>query len=356
MLERFNVRGSQSLTIPSVRSSMQAIFGRIAALVAPRLIVLLLVVSSGEVCAQQGGGHMLFGDLKVDESQVEGLKPLSFDIILYSLSGIIVGRQSVPGNGRYRFLSVVNGQYDLAVEVEGTEVARVRLLIQYPFKTDHRHDLFFEWHGNARKRVKPQTVSAADFYERTPANKSLFGKAQRAMDEKRYEAAVSLLVRLHNADSKDFQAWTELGTAYLMQGKLGEAEKAYRHAIKERPGFGLALFNLGKLLMSQKKFDEAIEPLAKAVAVLPMSADANHLLGEAYLGLKKGSKAVGYLNEAIRLDPRAKADVHLRLAALYSAAGMKDRAIAEYRQFLSKRPDHVDRKKLERYITENEKR
>lgn len=355
MRDRFNIGGLQSLTIPSFRGSGYALYGCLAAVVAPQLILLLLFASSGGALAQQGGGHMLFGDLKVDESQVDGLKPLNFDIILYSLSGVIVGRQSVPSNGRYRFLSVVNGQYDLAVEVENTEVARVRLLIQYPFKTDHRHDLFFEWRGNARKRVKPQTVSAADFYERTPANKSLFEKAQRAMDEKRYEAAVSLLVRLHNADSKDFQAWTELGTAYLMQGKLGEAENAYRCAIRERPPFGLALFNLGKLLMSQNKFDEAIEPLAKAVEVLPMSADANHLLGEAYLRLKKGSKAVDYLNVAIRLDPAGKADVHLRLAALYGAVGMKDRAIAEYKQFLAKKPDHADRKRLEKYIAENEK-
>jgi Tfp pilus assembly protein PilF len=78
-------------------------------------------------------------------------------------------------------------------------------------------------------------------------------------------------------------------------------------------------------------------------------------LGEAYLQIKKGSVAVGYLNEAIRLDPQGKADVHLRLALLYNAAGMKDKAAIEYEEFLKKRPNYAERKKLEQYITENKK-
>jgi tetratricopeptide (TPR) repeat protein len=113
--------------------------------------------------------------------------------------------------------------------------------------------------------------------------------------------------------------------------------------------------NLGRLYSAQKKFDAAAEVLARAVKIKPDSADANHLLGETYLQLKKGSLAVGYLNEAIRLDPVGQADVHLRLALLYNAVNMKDKAAAEYEAFLKKRPDYKDRKKLEQYITENKK-
>jgi Tfp pilus assembly protein PilF len=47
------------------------------------------------------------------------------------------------------------------------------------------------------------------------------------------------------------------------------------------------------------------------------------------------------------------ADAHLRLAALYNAVGMKDKAAAEYEQFLKKVPDHPDAKKLKEYIDAN---
>ena len=85
------------------------------------------------------------------------------------------------------------------------------------------------------------------------------------------------------------------------------------------------------------------------------SADSFHYLGEAYLQNKQGSKAVVVLNEAIRLAPNEKADIHLRLGALYNAAGAKDRAANEYKLFLQKRPDHKDKSKLEAYIKENGK-
>ena len=104
-----------------------------------------------------------------------------------------------------------------------------------------------------------------------------------------------------------------------------------------------------------KNYDVAIEALGRAVKLKPDSADANYFLGETYLQIKKGSAAVPYLNEAIRLDPSGMAEVHLRLATLYNGAGMKDKAVAEYEEFLKKRPDYPDRKKLEKYIAENKK-
>jgi tetratricopeptide (TPR) repeat protein len=105
----------------------------------------------------------------------------------------------------------------------------------------------------------------------------------------------------------------------------------------------------------QKNYDGAIEALSQAVKVLPASAQANYFLGEAYLQNKKGSLGVGYLNQALKLDPVGMADAHLRLGALYNAAGMKDKAAAEYEEFLKKVPDYQEKKQLQDYITANKK-
>jgi hypothetical protein len=48
---------------------------------------------TGRSLAQTSGGNILYGDVTVDESKVTGVKPISYDLILYSLSGQIVGRQ-----------------------------------------------------------------------------------------------------------------------------------------------------------------------------------------------------------------------------------------------------------------------
>ena len=71
--------------------------------------------------------------------------------------------------------------------------------------------------------------------------------------------------------------------------------------------------------------------------------------------MKQGSKAVPELEDAVRLDPQGQAEACLSLAALYDAAGFKDRAAAEYEKFLSLRPDYPDKDKLKKYILYNKK-
>jgi len=321
-------------------------------------MTVLLIPAFGSLAAAQldpireRGVHTLYGDIKVEaEPNTESVKPLSLEVQLYIINGTLVGTQTVAANGRYRFMELRNGEYDVVVLSENAEVARVRVRVDAVYKNDFRQDITLEARAN-RRTTKAATVSASDVYERTAANKTLFEKSQKAVDEKKYDEALDVLGRLVAADPKDFQAWTELGTVQLLHNNFEQAEKAYRRAIEERPTFTLALLNLGRLLSAQKKFDAAIEPLTEAVKSSPTSADANFLLGEAYLQIKKGSKAVPYLSEATKLG---KPEAHLRLAALYNAAGVKDKAANEYEQFLKKVPNYPDKKKLEEYITANKK-
>lgn len=317
-------------------------------------LALLTVVFLSSSVAQTGGGHQLYGDFKVDESKVTGPKPLSFDLILYN-GGRRVGRQTVVNNSHYRFMDLMNGDYELVVEVENNEVARIHVVLNEIFKTDIRQDVELEWRENLIGKSSSKAVAAADIYKRTTTNEKRFAKAEKALDEKNYAQAVEFLRQILSEDEKDYQAWSELGTAYLMQKSLSECEGAYLRATEANPAFFLAFLNLGKVRMAEKKFETAVEPLSQAVSLKPASADANYLLGEAYLQIKKGSKAVVYLYEALKLDPVGMAEAHLRLAALYHGAGMKDKAAAEYEQFLKKKPDYLDRKKLELYITQNKK-
>ncbi len=320
-----------------------------------KLLVLsfLLIISLSSLTLAQGGGHILYGDMKVDESKATGVTRLSYDVILYSLSRQVVARQTVTSTGRYRFNNLNSGVYDLVVELENTEVARIRVELVSPLATDLRQDISLELRGIGGSTTKPASISVEDFYQRTPANQKLFERAQAATDHKKYVEATGLFNELLTNDPKDFQAWTELGTVYLLEQKPGEAEKAYLNALDTRPKFFLGLMNLARLRMMQKNYEGAIDPLTAAVSVQSTSADANYRLGEAYLQVKKGSKAVGYLNQAIKLDPVGKADAHLRLATLYNAVGMKDKAALEYEEFLKKKPDYQDAKKLRDYIEAN---
>ncbi len=295
--------------------------------------------------------HSLFGDFKVDDGNSGKTISATFRIILATVAGRTVNQQPINNNGRYMFLNVSNGEYFLVVEMDGAEALRIPIRVDAVFKTDIRKDILLEMSGTRVPAGAPS--KPAIIYARPEANQADFEKALAAEKKNDNKLAISLFSKIVGADPKDFEAWTELGTVYFKTEKYDDASRSYRKALEEKPGYILALLNLGKVELSQKNNDAAIEMLTKALDADPKSAPANYFLGEAYLQVKKGSKAVGYFNEALKLDPNGMADAHLRLGALYRGAGLKDKAIAEYQQFLTKRPNHPDKSAIQQYIKEN---
>ena len=318
----------------------------------PVFFLITMVVTASGVTQS---GFTVYGDLKIDDSKVQGIKPEMFQLVLYNTNLQEVGRERVSSGGRYRFLGLGTGEYDIAVLSGNEEIARVHVLVAGVQNGDVRKDIELQWtNRSSGPPDTPQTVSVAGC-NHTPGNEEPFKKAADQLKNKNYDAAISLLNQIVTSDPKDCVAWTELGTAYFRKGNLDDGEKNYLRALQERPSYLPGLVNLGKLRLAKKNFEGAIEPLTLALKEQPLSADVNLLVGEAYLQIKKGSKAVGYLNEAIRLDPIGKAEAHLRLAALYKGAGLKEKAAAEYEQFLAKRPDYPDKEALQQYVKANKK-
>ena len=151
-------------------------------------LLLLLFVCAREVQCQRGAvrsgaNNVVYGDVKVHEGQTSGLKPLTLDVLLYTESGDLVSRQTVQSNGRYRFVNLVDGRYEIAVEVENSEVARFKVDFSSPLKGEIRQDIEFEWRDLSRA-AKAGTVSAADKYNRPAKNVTTFSKASEEIDKK----------------------------------------------------------------------------------------------------------------------------------------------------------------------------
>src|SRR5438034_7387399 len=140
------------------------------------VVLAFMCLALRPVCGQSSR-HILYGDVRVDESKVSGTKPISFDVLLYAETGMVVARQTIPSNGRYRFNDVPSGRYDLVVEVETREIARVRVDLSSPLITDLQQDLSLEWKPTGKPISGAKVISAADAYQRSPANEALFDRA-----------------------------------------------------------------------------------------------------------------------------------------------------------------------------------
>lgn len=296
------------------------------------------------------GAPAIYGRVTLDGHDPKTNKP----VITVTLmgGGTQVEKTQANDNGYWYFLRRAQDGATLIFEVNNMEVGREVLTTSVD--NSIRKDISINWKAyQAAASQQNAVVSAVDLYGRKPANESLLKEALEARKQKKNSQAADLLRKIVANDPKDFVAWTELGSVLFSDEKFGEAEIAYGRALEQKPDFSGALMNLGKLYLSQKKFDLAITAFTRAATVDENSADAYHYLGEAYLQARQGSKAVVALNEAIRLAPVEKAEIHLRLATLYNAAGAKHLASVEYTKFLEKVPNHPEKKNLEKYISEN---
>jgi tetratricopeptide (TPR) repeat protein len=326
------------------------------------------------------------GSLRVEG--IENLSEVPVFLVSIVVNGKLLDRREVKNRGAFLFSNVpIGSDAELLVEADNFEIRRISNLIstvnpitsvatsdgttvvnpskkgrQSPNSSDIqsvflnnevRQDITINWKEINKSDKKPSIINAQNFYQRSEENQKIFDKAVALAQSKKKDEAISLFKQIVEKDAKDFVTWSELGTIYFINEKYSEAEKCYQTSLELNPKFSLALLNLGKLYLAQKNSDKSVEILTRAVETEPTSADINHYLGEAYLMAKKGSKAVGYLNEAIRLAPLEKAEIHLRLAALYDAAGLKDRAALEYKMYLEKVPNFEKKKELEKYIKEN---
>ncbi len=295
------------------------------------------------------GAPVIYGQVMIRNIPREQKRPTIF--VYLRNGGAQLDKYQANDKGYWYFLKIPVDGHSLTFEVDGMEIGRAT--IAGGISNRFRQDVELDWNQvRGTARAQPGVVSARDRYQRGEEADKAYEKALSAAKGNTDEA-LRLFSEITAKDDKDYNAWMQIGTLHYGAKNYDEARIAYAKALSLKPTYFLANLNLGRLELGQKNFDSAIAAFAKAVEIEPTSADANHLLGEAYLQNKKGSLAVGYLNKAIELDPAGKAELHLRLAALYNGANLKDRAALEYKAFLEKVKDHPDTKKFEQYVKDN---
>ncbi|HRH42844.1 MAG TPA: tetratricopeptide repeat protein [Pyrinomonadaceae bacterium] len=291
----------------------------------------------------------LSGKILMEGLDASQPKPTIFVSAL--VNGVTIGRRRASDTGNYFIPEVPRENVTVIVEINGEEVGRQMLI---PTSTGSlRQDFVINAAQWRSAKAKTGVISAKEVYTRSTENEKLFQKATTAAKDKKTDNAIKFFKQILENDPKDFVVWTDFGSLYFSNGNFPEAEKCYLTALEQKPDFLMAILNLSRLYLNQKQPEKVIPILTKTVETESSSADVNHYLGEAYLQTKQGSKAIVYLNEAIKLAPIEKAEIHLRLAWLYHAAGIKDKAVEEYKQFLRKVPKYPDKEKIEKYIKEN---
>jgi tetratricopeptide (TPR) repeat protein len=141
-----------------------------------------------------------------------------------------------------------------------------------------------------------------------------------------------------------------LGTALSDAGRTAEALPHLEAAVRARPRFALALYNLGNVYQGLARPGDAAAAYRAALAARPGYAEAANNLGNVLSTLGRRAEAVAAYRDAVRARP-GYAEAWANLGSEYRLAGEGEAAVAALRTALQLRPDlAVARRELDRAL------
>jgi Tfp pilus assembly protein PilF len=135
----------------------------------------------------------------------------------------------------------------------------------------------------------------------------------------------------------------ETAVAHQRAGRLREAEPLYRQVLSSQPKNTDALYLLGLITQSTRRFAESAELFQRAVQANPKSAKYYVNLGLSLggMGLRRTAEAIAALRSAIAIDPDIP-EAWANLGNEFGNDDQYDEAMVCYQRALKLRPDYAD--------------
>jgi len=266
-----------------------------------------------------------------------------------------------------RFLLLVGGREHLdetiqhlrrAIEIDPRQYeVRFELISAYRALSDIAHaasQLDFLWdarpsdprvfYANALLAADRNDLNSAikDFGEALRRDPTLFNAWQDLgvayMKLKRWPEAVQTFAEFARRRPDSVEAAYFSALSLFNAGRIEDAERQVRRALRIDAGATEAHTLLGVILASRGNANaEANETLLQAVALNPNSFDAEFYLGRVLYAMKDYAGAVKSLRAAVSLDPR-HAEARFFLGTALEAAGESGAAMTEYQELAKSDP------------------
>lgn len=245
-------------------------------------------------------------------------------------------------SGHFKFKKLQPGAYMLVVSMRTRGEAR-RTVEVGPGTADRHHRVVLTLRLDDSDFVRAPdlrrfTVSVKEASIPSAAWRD-FERAQKDLSRQDIQSAVKHLENAVKRAPQFAAAWNNLGTIAYQSQNYARAEECFRQALEQDPQSYEALVNLGGVLVTLHKLDEALDRNAQAVALRDNDALAQSQLGMTYYLLGKLDLAKKHLERAREIDPAHFSHPQLILAEIDVREGDPRAAAAVLDDFLAHHPD-----------------
>jgi tetratricopeptide (TPR) repeat protein/mono/diheme cytochrome c family protein len=163
----------------------------------------------------------------------------------------------------------------------------------------------------------------------------------RTRDDVRITLQEALMRQRLKKYPDDFTAHFNLGSILLSEAKPQEAISHFRDAVRAKPDDAVAHTNLGAALQAIDQSEEAAGHFREALRIRPDYPNAHYNLGNLLLSEGKPAEAIIHFNEVLRSQPD-DADAHNNLGEALAIQGNLDQAFSHFEQALRINPNHAN--------------
>jgi len=175
-------------------------------------------------------------------------------------------------------------------------------------------------------RVTPASITDVTHSTQPVAGPVSFADGEAAYKAGYYTEATRVFEQYTGQRPENAWGHFMLGLSAWKSGDLQKAETALEDALRIDPEHLKSLVNLSRVLLDQRRFDDALNRLTQAGQIDPNSTEVHRLLGRTYTGQGKVDDAVAAYRGAIMLDSEDAWSMN-NLGLLFLEQGRPDDAL-----------------------------
>jgi tetratricopeptide (TPR) repeat protein len=293
--------------------------------------VFFLAVSPAHVCAQSNSDGAIEKERRTIEGNVylgDTNQPAAdITVALYNAEDLTMDDGRTGSNGEFAFRGLRPGSYTLTIDAQGFQ--KVSAVLDLTFTSSKGNILRLRKSGGeAQARGGGSAVSVHLLSMPTNAREAFDAGKQKLYHDKNPQGSLEEFQKAVTISPGFYEAFDQMGLAYLELGKSEDAEKAASKSIElSNDKYAAADFDLGAMLMNRRQFADGEKIVRHGLELDPSAWIGHYELGRALFYEKRVPDALKSAEQARSLQPNAA--ITYRLLALIHTSQHDESALLQ---------------------------